>query len=198
MSVAGVPSPFVNRASAVANRVHKAGATLKLFRQQTWKQVSQHKATYCIGFCANCLVVLIVLLLSSAIVQFPVIYLKVAELKAGEVDLVRPSAIFSLCRARARALSLSLFLSSHTFACCSCRRFCRRASTPCRRSTTRSLPRGSIQPTTRAIRTMRRVVRSMPMSQTRRFANGASKHFDFFRVFLTNARVRRQPRARSV
>lgn len=88
-----VPSPFVGRArvsaSAVASRLHKTSATVKLFRQQTWKQVAQHKATYCIGFCANCLVVLIVLLLSSAIVQFPVIYLKVAELRAGEVDLVR-------------------------------------------------------------------------------------------------------------
>jgi phage portal protein BeeE len=64
-------------------------ANVALARQQTWKQIKTYKSTYCIGFCANCLVVFIVLLLSSAIAQFPVIYLRVAELRAGELDIVR-------------------------------------------------------------------------------------------------------------
>jgi hypothetical protein len=64
-------------------------ANIALARQQTWKQIVTYKSTYCIGFCANCLVVFIVLLLSSAIAQFPVIYLRVAELRAGELDIVR-------------------------------------------------------------------------------------------------------------
>jgi hypothetical protein len=72
-----------------AAKLNRSAANWKLVRQQTWTQISQHKATFCIGFCANCLVVMIVLLLSSALVQFPVIYLKAAELRAGEVDLVK-------------------------------------------------------------------------------------------------------------
>jgi hypothetical protein len=102
MSETDVPAPFSAGSSRVsrsymngaakeagAAKLNRSAANWKLVRQQTWTQISQHKATFCIGFCANCLVVMIVLLLSSALVQFPVIYLKAAELRAGEVDLVK-------------------------------------------------------------------------------------------------------------
>jgi hypothetical protein len=86
-----VPEPFKTSkaSSASSSRTKSAWANIALARQQTWKQIVSYKSTYCIGFCANCLVVFIVLLLSSAIAQFPVIYLRVAELRAGELDLVK-------------------------------------------------------------------------------------------------------------
>lgn len=83
-----VPEPFKTSKASSSSRTKSAWANIALARQQTWKQIVSYKSTYCIGFCANCLVVFIVLLLSSAIAQFPVIYLRVAELRAGELDLV--------------------------------------------------------------------------------------------------------------
>lgn len=87
-----VPEPF--KTSKASSRTTSVWANVALARQQTWKQIVSYKSTYYIGFCANCLVVFIVLLLSSAIAQFPVIYLRVAELRAGELDLVRKNIAF--------------------------------------------------------------------------------------------------------
>lgn len=84
-----VPKPFQKANEKKKSASSAVAANIALARQQTWKQIVTYKSTYCIGFCANCLVVFIVLLLSSAIAQFPVIYLRVAELRAGELDIVR-------------------------------------------------------------------------------------------------------------
>lgn len=53
----------------------------------TAREIKRRKTNYCLGFCACFLVVLVVALLVSIISNSPIIFLRLSELEAGEIDL---------------------------------------------------------------------------------------------------------------
>eukprot|EP00727_Mastigamoeba_balamuthi_P014759 m51a1_g9909 hypothetical protein (1044) ;mRNA; r:99120-103292 len=57
------------------------------YAYQTWTQIRQHMAQYLLGFAACLVVVVVVAVLLTVLGNAPIIYLRVAELSASEVDL---------------------------------------------------------------------------------------------------------------